>query len=146
MENRPGLGGSRYSRKYREKRAKARREQQKRTGYVRPSRAKPKTGWTLGDLAAITGMKKGVLKRWLERGIVPRPPFRGVATRYERQQLVWVLAVRRLQAKDQVPLPKIKERLTAMSASRSRHSRGKGVLPVRRPKRSGSRRPMRRAA
>jgi hypothetical protein len=108
------LGESRYSRKNREKRAKARREQQKRTGYVRPSRAKAKTGWTLGELSQITGMRKTVLKRWLETGIVPRPPFHGVATRYGRQQLVWVLAVRRLQAKDQVPLPKIKQRLSAM--------------------------------
>jgi hypothetical protein len=56
-----------------------------------------------------------VLKRWLETGVVPRPPFHGAATRYERQQLVWVLAVRRLQVTDQVPLPKIKQRLIAMS-------------------------------
>jgi len=31
-----------------ERRAKLRKEQQLRTGYVRPSRAKPKTGWTCG--------------------------------------------------------------------------------------------------
>jgi hypothetical protein len=56
-----------------------------------------------------------LLKRWLEMGIVPRPPFRGVATRYGRQQLVWALAVRRMQAMDPAPLPTVKERLIAMS-------------------------------
>jgi hypothetical protein len=38
-----------------------------------------------------------------------------VATRYGRQQLVWSLAVRRMQAMDPSPLPTIKERLIAMS-------------------------------
>jgi len=66
----------------------------------------------------MTATRERLLKRWLEMGIVPRPPFRGVATRYERQQLVWVLAVRRLQAMDPVPLPTIKQRLTAMSGER----------------------------
>jgi hypothetical protein len=99
----------------RERRAKKRKEQQLRTGYVRPSRAKPKTGWTLVELAQMTATRERLLKRWLEMEIVPRPPFRGVATRYGRQQLVWVLAVRRMQATDPAPLPTIKERLIAMS-------------------------------
>jgi hypothetical protein len=38
-----------------------------------------------------------------------------VATRYGRQQLLWALAVRRMQAVDPSPLPTIKERLIAMS-------------------------------
>jgi hypothetical protein len=99
----------------RERRAKKRKEQQRRTGYVRPSRAKPKTGWTLVELARMTAMRERLLKRWLEMEIVPRPPFRGVATRYGRQQLVWALAVRWMRAMDPVPLPTIKQRLTAMS-------------------------------
>lgn len=57
-----------------------------------------------------------MLRRWLETEIVPRPPFHGVATRYGRQQLVWALAVRRMQAMDAAPLPAIKERLVAMSS------------------------------
>src|SRR5262249_30244559 len=89
-----------------------------RTGYVRPSRAKPKTGWSLAQLAQMTATRERLLKRWLEMEIVPRPPFHGVATRYGRQQLVWVLAVRRMQAMDPAPLPRIKERLTAMSGER----------------------------
>ncbi len=99
----------------REYRAKKRKEQQRRTGYVRPSRAKPKTGWTLVELARMTALRERLLKRWLEMEIVPRPPFRGVATRYGRQQLVWVLAVRRMQAMDPAPLSTIKERLIAIS-------------------------------
>ena len=102
----------------RERRAKLRKEQQRRTGYVRPSRAKPKTGWTLAELAQITETRERLLKRWLEVEIVPRPPFRGVATRYGRQQVVWVLAVRRMLATDPAPLTKIKERLSAMPGAR----------------------------
>jgi hypothetical protein len=63
----------------------------------------------------MTAMRERLLKRWLEMEIVPRPPFRGVATRYGRQQLVWALAVRWMRAMDPVPLPTIKQRLTAMS-------------------------------
>lgn len=102
----------------RQYRAKLRKEQQRRTGYVRPSRAKPKTGWTLVELAQITATRERMLKRWLEVELVPRPPFRGVATRYGRQQLVWVLAVRRMQATDPAPLRTIKERLMAMPGER----------------------------
>jgi hypothetical protein len=99
----------------REVRARKRKEQQRRTGYVRPSRAKPKTGWTLVELARMTATRERLLKSWLEVEIVPRPPFRGVATRYGRQQLVWVLAVRRMRATNPAPLRTIKERLVAMS-------------------------------
>jgi hypothetical protein len=102
----------------RERRTEKRKQRQLRTGYVRPSRAKPKTGWTLAELAQMTAMRERLLKRWLEMEIVPRPPFRGVATRYGRQQLVWALAVRRLQTIDRAPLPKIKDRLSAMSGER----------------------------
>ena len=102
--------------KPREIRARKRKEQQRRTGYVRPSRAEPKTGWTLTQLAQLAAMRERLLKYWLEMEIVPRPPFRGAATRYGRQQLVWALAVRRMRAMDSAPLPTIKERLIAMSS------------------------------
>jgi hypothetical protein len=104
-----------FGKEARERRAKKRKEQQRRTGYVRPSRAKPKTGWTLAELARMTAMRERMLKRWLQMDIVPRPPFHGVATRYGRQQLVWALAVRRMQAMYPAPLSKIKQRLIAMS-------------------------------
>jgi hypothetical protein len=102
----------------REARGRKRKEQQLRTGYVRPSRAKPKTGWTLAELAQITATRERMLKRWLTMEIVPRPSFHGLATRHGRQQLVWVLAVRRMQAMDPAPLSTIKKRLVAMSAER----------------------------
>jgi len=102
----------------RARRARLRKEQQRRTGYVRPSRAKPKAGWTLAELARMTATGERLLKRWLEMEIVPRPPFRSVATRYGRQQLVWVLAVRRMQATAPAPLSKIKARLIAMPGER----------------------------
>jgi hypothetical protein len=120
---------SRLLRQGRERRAKARKAQQKRTGYVRPSRAKAKAGWTLVELSQITGMKQPMLKRWLDTGIVPRPPFQGPATRYGREQLVWVLAVQRLQAKDQVQLPKIKKRLSAMPATQVEALAREACLP-----------------
>src|SRR5450432_1399245 len=67
----------------------------KRRGYVRPSRAKPKTGWTLGELAGLGGIAARTIRAYLRQGVLPRPPFMGSATRYQRRQLVWLLAIRR---------------------------------------------------
>jgi hypothetical protein len=83
--------------------------------HVRPSRAEAKEGWTLAQLVQIAGVRERVLKRYLAMGLVPRPPFQGVATRYGREQLVRALAVKRLQAMEQLQLPKVKERLAALT-------------------------------
>jgi DNA-binding transcriptional MerR regulator len=97
--------------------ARYRRHKRKRRGYVRPSRAKPKQGWSLRDLAALSGISARTIRSYLERKIVPRAPFRASATRYDRPQLLWLLALRRLRENERVPLPRIRSRLEALSPS-----------------------------
>jgi DNA-binding transcriptional MerR regulator len=85
-------------------------------GYVRPSRAKPKTGWTLAQLAQLSGLTARAIRVYLDRGLLPRPRFKGPATRYDRTQLVWLLGIRRLRTTERLQLREIATRLRALSA------------------------------
>jgi hypothetical protein len=51
----------------------------------------------------------------LQQGVLPRPPFRGSATRYERLHLVWLLAIWRLRATERLSIAAIRKRLEALS-------------------------------
>lgn len=82
----------------------------------RKSRAKPKTGWSLAALASLGGVTPRTLRLYLERGVVPRPKFLGSATRYERRQLLWLTAARRLRTAERLELDQIRTRLQAMTA------------------------------
>jgi DNA-binding transcriptional MerR regulator len=84
---------------------------------VRPSRAKPKTGWTLAELAQLSGVTTRAIRVYLDRNLVPRPRFKGPATRYDRTQLLWLLAIRRLRVSERLGLQAIATRLRALSAS-----------------------------
>ena len=57
------------------------------------------------------------LKLYLQRGVVPRPPFRSSATRYERRQLIHLLAVRRFRDEQGLELGEMKTRMNAMTAA-----------------------------
>jgi Ca-activated chloride channel family protein len=87
----------------------------KRRGYIRHSRAKPKIGWALAELAALSGITVRTIRLWLQRGALPRPPFMSSATRYERRHLVWLLAIRRLRTTEKSTLAAIRTRLQALS-------------------------------
>lgn len=92
-----------------------RRKKPKRRGYVRPSRAKPKVGWTLRQLAALTGISSRTARLYFERGLIPRPPFKGPATRYQRQQLLHLVAVLQLRASERLGLDPIRKRIRQLS-------------------------------
>jgi DNA-binding transcriptional MerR regulator len=94
-----------------------RKKKPKRPGYVRPSRAKPKTGWSLRELASLSGTSARSLRLYLQRGLVRRPPFKGSATRYQRDELLQVLAIRRLRESERLELQKIGARLRSLSAA-----------------------------
>jgi DNA-binding transcriptional MerR regulator len=53
---------------------------------------------------------------YLQREVLPRPPFKGSATRYQRHHLIWLLAIRRLRASERLELTTIRTRLEALSA------------------------------
>jgi DNA-binding transcriptional MerR regulator len=93
-----------------------RRKKPKRRGYVRPSRARKKTGWSLRELAELSGVSARTVRSYLQRGVLPRPPFAGSATRYQRRQLLWLCGIRRLLTGEQLTLDAIRARLNALSA------------------------------
>jgi DNA-binding transcriptional MerR regulator len=84
---------------------------------VRPSRAKPKTGWTLRELAVLSGVSARTILNYSQRGVMPRPRFMGSATRYRAEQLLWLLAIRRLRSAERLTLSAIRARLQALTAS-----------------------------
>ncbi len=87
----------------------------KRRGYIRPSRAKSKAGWTLAELSAMSGISVRTIRLYLQRQLLPRPPFMGSVTRYERRHLAWLLAIRRLRMTEKSTLAAIRTRLQALS-------------------------------
>lgn len=93
-----------------------RKKRPKRRGYVRRSRAAPKTGWSLRELAALTGISPRTVRLYLHSGVMPRPPFKGAATRYQRRQLLWLCAIRRLRTSENLELQAIRTRLNALTA------------------------------
>jgi DNA-binding transcriptional MerR regulator len=96
-------------------RLRRRKKRRKKPGYVRPSRAKPKTGWSLRELARCSGVAARTVHFYLQSGVLPRPPYKGKATRYERQHLLSLLAIRRLRTSERLALVRVKARIAAMS-------------------------------
>jgi DNA-binding transcriptional MerR regulator len=90
-------------------------KKRKRRGYVRPSRATPKSGWSLRVLAALSGVAKRTIQNYLQRNVMGRPRFMGPATRYQRAHLVSLLAIRRLRATEKLALDAIRTRLASFS-------------------------------
>jgi DNA-binding transcriptional MerR regulator len=70
----------------------------------------------MAELARLAGTTARTVRLYLEREIVPRPPFRASATRYERRQLVWLVAALRLR-KERASLATIKTRLRQLTAA-----------------------------
>jgi DNA-binding transcriptional MerR regulator len=70
----------------------------------------------LRQLAQLAGIAPRTLRVYLQRGVLPRPPFKGSATRYERRQLLWLCAIRHLLATERLTLAAIRTRLNALSA------------------------------
>lgn len=92
-----------------------RKKKPKRRGYVRPSRAKPKAGWSLRELGQLSGLSPRTIRDYMRRGVVPRPPFKGPATRYQRRQLLLLLALRRLVETERLALTEVRARLQSFS-------------------------------
>ncbi len=77
----------------------------------RRSRAKPKVGWSLAELAVLVGVSTRLARLYLERGVLPAPRFAASATRYGRTHLLRLLAARRLRSLEALDLDAIKKRI-----------------------------------
>jgi len=60
-------------------------------------------------------MKPRTVRFYLQQGAMPRPPFRGSATRYEPVHLLWLLAIWRLRASERLSIAAVRKRLEALA-------------------------------
>ncbi len=86
-------------------------------GRKRPKGPPPTDGWLLPDLAKLADIAPRAVRYYLQRGLLTRPTFRGTATRYGREQLLRLIAIRRFREKEQLDLATIKRRLGAMTTA-----------------------------
>jgi DNA-binding transcriptional MerR regulator len=80
----------------------------------RPKTPAPKTGWVISELSQITGMSVRRLRDYVARDLIAPLERRGTATRYQRGQLVRLMAIKRWRAEESVELAEIKRRMDAM--------------------------------
>ncbi len=73
-------------------------------------------GWQHSELAALAGIGLRAMRYYFERNLLPRPSFRGTATRYGRPHLLRVVAIQKLKRDGNLTLDAIRRRLGAMSA------------------------------
>jgi DNA-binding transcriptional MerR regulator len=69
----------------------------------------------MAELVPLAGLGARAIRYYLERNLLPRPKFYGTATRYKRDHLLRLLAIRRLRAED-MSLAEIKRRLATLSS------------------------------
>jgi hypothetical protein len=106
-----------------------RKKRRKRRGYVRPSRAKAKTGWSRRELALLTGISLRTIRLYQQRRVLPSVPFRGSATRYQREHLLALLAIKRLRATQPGELDDTRARLAAFTPAELESFATEGLAP-----------------
>ncbi|HEX4340853.1 MAG TPA: MerR family transcriptional regulator [Polyangiaceae bacterium] len=83
--------------------------------HKRPKTPAPTTGWVAAELAALTGLSHSAIRYYVRCRIISSPSFRGTITRYQRPDLLRILAVQRLRTERGVTLDAIRRRLDTMS-------------------------------
>lgn len=80
----------------------------------RAPRRKPRfrvEGWTAAELGSKVGVSARTVRFYTAQGVLPSPEFRGAATRYSRQHLVFMAAIRWLQRERRMSLLGIRQYL-----------------------------------
>jgi DNA-binding transcriptional MerR regulator len=78
--------------------------------------APPTRGWLKPELAALLLLSPATITKYVVTGLLPRTTFRGVATRYQREHLIRLLAIREMRAQGIVSLARIKVLLSGATA------------------------------
>jgi Ca-activated chloride channel family protein len=73
-----------------------------------------KTEWKLAELAAAAGVSPRTVRYYVQRGLIPAPPFKGPDTVYGEEHLRRLKAIRVLQARF-MPLDAIQVELLRLS-------------------------------
>lgn len=79
----------------------------------RVRRPPPKAGVSMADLARLSGVAAVTIKAYIRRGLLGRVKFYGSATRYPREHLVRLLAIRFLRGQGMRNLDEIRSKLDA---------------------------------
>jgi hypothetical protein len=81
----------------------------------RVRRPPPKEGFLVRDLARLAGVAVPTVKRYVKHGLLAPVPFYGTATRYPRDYLVRVLALRYWRAAGSKTLAELRRRLDGVT-------------------------------
>jgi DNA-binding transcriptional MerR regulator len=81
----------------------------------RVRRPPPREGFLVRDLARLAGVAVPTLKRYVKYGLLAPVPFYGTATRYPRDYLVRVLALRYWRAAGSKTLAELRRRLDGVT-------------------------------
>ena len=91
------------------------------------SPTKTQTEWKLAELAAEAGVSPRTVRYYVQRGLLPAPPFKGPDTVYGEEHLRRLKAIRVLQARF-LPLDAIQVELARLSPEELRGAgRGRGA-------------------
>ena len=80
---------------------------------------KTRSTWKLGELADEAGVSARTIRYYVQRGLLPAPPFKGPDTVYGPEHLLRLKAIRRLQ-QQYLPLDAIQAELLRRSAEQLR--------------------------
>jgi Ca-activated chloride channel family protein len=89
---------------------------------------KPQSEWKLPELAAAAGVSPRTVRYYVQRGLLPAPPFRGPDTVYGEEHLLRLKAIRALQARF-LPLDAIQVELARLDADALRGLAESGAEP-----------------
>lgn len=87
------------------------------------STPKPRSEWKLTELAAEAGVSPRTVRYYVQRGLLPAPPFRGPDTVYGKEHLLRLKAIRVLQARF-LPLDAIQVELARLDGDALRELAG----------------------
>ncbi|RKG73380.1 MerR family transcriptional regulator [Corallococcus terminator] len=93
------------------------------------STPKTQTEWKLTALAEAVGISPRTVRYYVQRGLLPAPPFKGPDTVYGEEHLVRLKAIRVLQARF-LPLDAIQAELLRLSPEELRRLSETQVLPT----------------
>ncbi|RYZ36983.1 MAG: MerR family transcriptional regulator [Myxococcaceae bacterium] len=93
------------------------------------STPKTQTEWKLTALAEAVGISPRTVRYYVQRGLLPAPPFKGPDTVYGEEHLVRLKAIRVLQARF-LPLDAIQAELLRLSPEELRRLSEAQVLPM----------------
>ena len=95
------------------------------------SAPKAQSEWKLAELAEAAGVSPRTVRYYVQRGLLPAPPFRGPDTVYGEEHLLRLKAIRALQARF-LPLDTIQVELARLDADALRRlaESGPGTEPV----------------